>query len=259
MLCINGFRNKTRTPPGNGHRIEFGYKKQYSKIELYHAFENQALQPFIDIRYLILNHAKQGANLGVGLGYQFPQENRLSLYSYFDLSESQTGYLFNQIMGGLSYTHPLVFSEKDYGEIACYLNGYFPMESVEKRVSDPSFSRFKGHHLLINDTNRYALTGGNAEIGYFSSTWRDWNLYLAGSAYYFKRANLHAFGGYGKLRIIYNDLLSGEILVSGDRLFGTHVSGTFGLRIPLGKKGVQAVKKQHCYSHNPPLELEKES
>ncbi|WP_420422040.1 hypothetical protein [Simkania sp.] len=222
-----------------------GYKRQYSKIGLYHAFENQAWQPFIDLRYLVLNKRKQGANLGAGLGYQFQQENRLSVYTFFDLTESRTDYIFNQITAGLSYTHPLVFSGKDWGEIVSYFNSYFPLKSHESRVKDPFFGGFKGNHLLICQTDRYALTGSNLELGYLSNSWLNWNLYVAASTYYFKRAELHAFGGLGKLRLTYNDLISIEGQVSGDRLFGTNVNGTIGIRIPLGKREMKAVKKRY--------------
>ncbi|MCK4934695.1 MAG: hypothetical protein KAR79_03820, partial [Simkaniaceae bacterium] len=114
-----------------GHRqgSGVGYNTQYSKFAFYKAFEGQAIQPFIDLRYLILNHGKPGANIGAGVGYQFANDNRLSAYSYFDVTKSRTNYLFNQITAGLSYTHPLEISGKDWGEFTCYFNGYFPMKS----------------------------------------------------------------------------------------------------------------------------------
>lgn len=232
-----------------------GYKRQYSKIGVYHAFEDQAFQPFIDLRYLVLNKGKQGANIGAGLGYQFEQQNRLSAYAYFDLLESRTNHIFNQMTAGLSYTHPLIVSNKDWGEFTCYLNGYFPLKSVEKRIKKESFAGFKGNHLLINQTDHYALTGSNLELGYLSTSWNNWNAYIAGSAYYFKRAELHGFGGYGKLRIIYNDLISLEGQVSGDRLFGTNISGTLGIRIPFGKREMKAVKnRSYCVHKSRPIE-----
>jgi hypothetical protein len=126
-----------------------GYKKQYSKIGIYHAFENHALQPFIDLRYLVLNKGKQGANLGAGLAYQFAQENRLSAYTYFDLAESRTNHIFNQVTGGLSYTHPLIFSDKDWGELTCYFNGYFPLKSIEKKSNHPHLLDLKGITFLL--------------------------------------------------------------------------------------------------------------
>ncbi|QVL55970.1 MAG: hypothetical protein KFB95_01830 [Simkaniaceae bacterium] len=230
---------------GNG----VGYKRQYSKIGIYHAFENYRFQPFIDLRYLVLNKGKQGANLGAGIGYQFAQESRLSAYAFFDLTESSTNHIFNQMMGGLSYSHPLIFSGKDWGEIASNFNGYFPLKSHEKRIKNPSFGGFKGNNLLICQTDRYALTGSNLEIGYLSSSWNNWNLYAAGSAYYFKRSDLHAFGGYGKLRLTYNNLISIEGQVSGDRLFGTNINGTIGIRIPLGKREMKAVKNRQYSTH----------
>lgn len=232
---------------------------------MYHAFENQAFQPFIDVRYLILDKGKQGANLGAGLGYQFREENRLSAYAYFDLTDSRTSYLFNQVMGGLSYTHPLRVSGKNLGEMTCYLNGYFPLKSKE-RVSSPSFAGFTGYNFLLKQTDRYALTGTNLEIGYLSNSWNNWNMYVAASPYYFKRADIHGFGGFGKLRLVYNDLISAEVLVSSDRVFGTNVSGTIGIRIPLGKKGMKAVKSRSCRLHKSrpverfePVILKKES
>ena len=243
--ALLGFEIDATHTQGNG----VGYKRQYSKIGLYHAFENQAWQPFIDLRYLVLNKGKQGANLGAGLGYQFQHENRLSVYTFFDLTESRTDHIFNQMTAGLAYSHPLVFSGKDWGEIACYLNSYFPLKSHENRVKAPSFGGFKGNHLLICQTDRYALTGSNLELGYLSNSWHSWNLYVAASAYYFKRSELHAFGGLGKLRLTYNDLISIEGQVSGDRLFGTNVNGTIGIRIPLGKKEMKAVKKRYYRPH----------
>lgn len=236
-----------------------GYRNQYSKIELYHAFENQAFQPFIDIRYLVLEKGKKGANLGAGLGYQFLRQNRLSLYTYFDLTESKTNHYFNQITTGLSYTHPLLFSKKNLGELACYFNWYFPLKSLEKRIAATSFYKFKGHNLLLSQFNRYALTGGNIELGYLSKKWCLWNFYAAGGAYYFKRSALHAFGGYGKLRLIYNDLVSGEVFVSRDRLFNTKVSGTIGIRIPLGKREMKKIKSKmncSCNASRPPERFE---
>ncbi|MCK4935066.1 MAG: hypothetical protein KAR79_05715, partial [Simkaniaceae bacterium] len=226
-----------------------GYNRQYSKVELFHAFESQSLQPFIDLRYLVFNHGKQGANIGIGLGNEFEKKNRVAAYAYFDLRESQTNHFFNQITAGLSYTHPLLVSGKDWGEFTCYFNGYFPMKNREKNIRAPSFASFKGNHLMVYQTDRVALTGTNLELGYLSNTWKEFNLYLAGSAYYFERANLDAFGGFGKLRVTYRDFVSAEVFVSGDRLFGTNVSGTIGVRIPLDKKGMRAVKAREYRLH----------
>jgi hypothetical protein len=202
-----------------------------------------------------MDHWRQGGNLGVGIGYQFEQSNRLSVYTYFDLTVSRSKHLFNQLTPGFSYTHPIVASGKDYGEIACYLNGYFPLKSLEKNVSSPKFAQFQGNNFLVQKTDRYALTGSNLEIGYYSKYWSDFNFYVAGSGYYFKRAELHGFGGYGKFRATYRDLLSAEIKVSGDRLFGTNVTGTFGIRIPLGKREFNAIKnKTYCLHKSRPVE-----
>ncbi|MCK4934692.1 MAG: hypothetical protein KAR79_03805 [Simkaniaceae bacterium] len=251
---------------GHRHGSGVGYNTQYSKFAFYKAFEDQAVQPFIDLRYLILNHGKPGANIGAGVGYQFANDNRLSAYGYFDVTKSRTNYLFNQITAGLSYTHPLIVSGKDWGEFTCYFNGYFPMKSKEHNIKSPEFAKFQGNHMFIKRTNRLALTGTNLELGYFSSRWRDFNLYIAGSAYYFNRSHQDAFGGLGKLRIIYNDLINAEVLVSGDRLFGTNVSGTLGIRIPLSPRGMKAVKarKQNLHKSRPierfePMVLDKQT
>lgn len=249
FLIVSHFLGAVEIDVAHTQGSGIGYDRQYSKIGVYHAFESHSFQPFIDLRYLLLNKWKQGANFGAGLGYQFPQQNRVSAYAYFDLTESRTSHIFNQMTGGLSYTHPLVLSGKDWGEFTCYLNGYFPMKSVEKRVSKPSFKGFEGNHLLIGQTDRYALTGGNLEVGFLTTCWKSWSAYVAGSAYYFKRAELHAFGGYGKVRLTYNDLISIQGQVSGDRLFGTNVNGTIGIRIPLGKKDRDAVKNRLCRTH----------
>ena len=223
-----------------------GYKNHYSKISLYHAFERNIWQPFIDLRYLALNKGRPGANLGAGLGYQFARKSRLSFYAYFDLTKSCTRHLFTQITPGIAYTHPLLFANKQWGEIAFYVNGYFPIKSLEHRISPLSFSRFRGNDLLICQMDRFALAGTNIEVGYRSKMWGDWAFYLAGSGYYFKRSSLHAFGGFGKFRVLYKDLISLEVQVSKDRLFGTNVNGTIGVRIPLGSKSMRDVKDR-CY------------
>lgn len=41
-----------------------GYNDHYTKMELYHVFETTNYKPFIDIRYLLLEKEKQGANFG---------------------------------------------------------------------------------------------------------------------------------------------------------------------------------------------------
>ena len=242
-----------------------GYRKHYSKVGIYHAFEKTSWQPFIDLRYLILESGKPGGNLGGGLGYQFQKKNRLSLYSFFDLTTSKSGYLFNQVMGGISYTHPFFFSNRDWGELAIYANAYFPLKSLEKALDPFTFSRFRGNYALLCQTDRFALTGGNLEIGYRSKQWENWSFYLAGSGYYFKRSVSHAFGGLGKFRLIYRDIISMEVAVTGDRLFGTNVIGSVGVRIPLGKKEMRSVKDRcyHLYRSRPverfePIVLKKE-
>jgi hypothetical protein len=220
-----------------------GYRNQYSKIELFHAFENQSIQPVIDLRYLILDHWKQGGNLGAGLGYQFSQKNRVSFYTYFDLTTSKTNYLFNQITPGIAYTHPLIFSEQDQGEIAIYLNSYLPFKSKEKKVRPSSFAKFQNNQLLMYQTDRLALSGANLEVGYRSSYWKDWNCYLSAGAYFFKRSSLNThLGGMGKFRIGYCDFIHGELVVSHDSLFGTNFNGALSIRIPWGKRERKAIQ-----------------
>ena len=174
------------------------------------------------------------------------RETAFSFYGYFDLTKSCTHHLFTQVTPGISYTHPLLFSGNHWGEIALYANGYFPLKSLERNAEPLSFSRFRCNELLICQMDRFALTGTNVEVGYRSKMWGDWAFYLAGSGYYFKRASLRAFGSFGKFRLLYKDLISAEIQVSGDRLFGTNVNGTIGIRIPLGKKSMREVKDR-CY------------
>ncbi|MCK4934084.1 MAG: hypothetical protein KAR79_00700 [Simkaniaceae bacterium] len=227
-----------------------GYKKQYSKLGLYHAFEQTAVQPFIDLRYLIFENGKQGANLGAGLGYQFEKANRLSAYAYFDLRETPSAGRFEQITAGLSYTHPLNCHQKDYGELCAYLNGYF--FGSEHKTSKTSRSCCDSSKKTVETLG---MDGTNFELGYFSNTWNRWNYYIAAGAYYFTKSSQDTFGGDGKLRIIFNDLIHLQVRASKDQLFGTNVNGTIGIRIPFKAKSTnKAVKTQKQLHPSRPVE-----
>lgn len=246
LSCVHGLELNTVYNQGSG----VGYKDHYTKIGLYHVFENACYRPFVDLRYLILDDRKLGANLGAGLSYCFNRGNVLSGYTYYDMLESPDDDLFNQISAGVSYLHPVSYCGKSMGNFVGYLNGYFPLKTKESDVNGVDFYGFSGNQMLINQQNRIALTGTNLELGYQSCLWNNMTLYLAGSGYYLKRSDLNTYGGLGKLRVTYNNFLSAEVRVSGDSIYGTNISGVFGVSIPLGPCKIKKLRNK-CYC--PPL------
>ncbi|MEM7175570.1 MAG: hypothetical protein AAF443_06570 [Chlamydiota bacterium] len=133
------------------------------------------------------------------------------------------------------------------------------MKSLEKKIRPPAFARFRGNNALICKTNRFALTGGNLEVGYRSCDWKGLTFYLAGSPYFFKRGNRNTrLGGLGKFRVTYKNVLSAEISVFGDHINRAEVNGTIRLTIPLGKKAMRCTKNpvNCCDRFRPPERFE---
>ncbi|MEM7175964.1 MAG: hypothetical protein AAF443_08610 [Chlamydiota bacterium] len=66
-----------------------GNDEQYTTIELFHAFEQTKVQPFLDLRYLIFEGSRQGANLGGGVGLSFSNRSRLARISHQLLKQTR--------------------------------------------------------------------------------------------------------------------------------------------------------------------------
>ncbi|HPE84784.1 MAG TPA: inverse autotransporter beta domain-containing protein, partial [Chlamydiales bacterium] len=181
--------------------------------------------PFIDLRYHVFDRGRSALN--AGLGYRFNADGvLLGLNAYYD-ARWTTGQTFSQFGGGLEMLSRFL----DFRA-----NGYFPVK-LAKQVVDAKFAGFAGHGLGIKVKERYALTGGNAELGAYIGRIGQIKMYLAGGGYYFKRQVCNTkLGATGRLRFSWLDNIWAQFSVQHDHLFQTNYQGTVAFNYPFWPK-----------------------
>jgi hypothetical protein len=206
-----------------------GYKDGYSTLEWFGIVNgNCRFMPFLDLRGHVFNDGKLAGNVGIGERSVMPSINHIfGLYLYYDVRQEEHGLMVNQLSPGLE----LVGRRMEYR-----INAYFPVGRDESHSYQHSFYDFDGNQMLLQYKRRYAMKGGDAEMGVHLTQSTRHDLYAGVGPYYFTADPDSFWGGKGRLYWRYKEYISLEASYSYDHIFKNIVQGTVALGYPLGKK-----------------------
>lgn len=213
-------------------QVDIGYAfgryiniKDYASIGAYTCIDlKEPYSSFLDVRGFRFNNGKWAYSTGMGLRYQFTDENMIGVNGYYDYRRGKTRGNFHQLGLGVEWEGCLLEAR---------LNGYFP---ISNRVHQGNCDRcdLGDGYVITHRKCEYANTGFDAEIGINVYTDCDFNIYSAAGPYYYSRSHNNCFwGGFSRLEIDWHDFLSIELIYSYDQRHCSNVQGIVKFTIPL--------------------------
>lgn len=207
-----------------------GFNKGYTTLEGF--FTVPLVQdwfvPFLDLRGHAFNDGKLAANAGIGGRFLLNSKCQAAGANiYYDYRDTNHGH-FHQIGAGLEYLSP---------RWEARANGYFPISKKFTPEYGLKFHEFSGHHLIVQDKRKFALTGGDAEFGWHFRPCQLLDIFIAAGPYYFKGDfKKAAAGGKARVRLEVSDYFSIQGVESYDSLFHNRISGEIAIHFPFGKR-----------------------
>jgi len=201
---------------------------------------------FLDLRGHVFNDGKPAFNGGVGWRYLIDSLcGAIGANAYYDYRNTKHK-TYNQFGFGLEYLAP---------QWEARANGYFPCGSRVSHLFDLEFDHFAGHELFISRKREFAMTGGDAEIGWHFVQWRYVDLYVGAGPYYFKgHLGKPAIGGKGRIEARITPYVSLEIGDSYDAVFRNRFHAEAAINIPIGPR---TTPRGNCCSSDDQIALQK--
>lgn len=211
------FRMRGRVDVRGGHL--YGYNEGYTNAGIFAplalADENSLI--FADVRALVTNQGKGGANVGVGLRHYEEGLDRVfgaSVWYDYDNGHVES---YNQI--GISL--------ESLGRFWDWrVNGYIPVGQDKHALAvNYNGSIFSGHNILLNQVTTWeqAYHGFDTEVGGPFPILGRYGLNGYVGFYYFTGANSSDFTGVsGRIQAQLNEDLSLGVTVTDDHTFGTN-------------------------------------
>ncbi|MFA6916530.1 MAG: inverse autotransporter beta domain-containing protein [Parachlamydiales bacterium] len=215
-------------------RLEVGYAtgdyisidEDYTEIAVFSPIRNTIFEhPFIDVRNYIFNNGKYAANIGFGVRHKLCMcDAAVGINTYYDYRRGNTKHSFNQWGVGLEYLDP---------NYDMRLNTYWVFDNNRHNSNRTRLvangSTFASERLL-----EYAYSGFDAEFGKKLFSYADFDLYAAAGPYYYTRSRIENFwGGFGRVELNWNSMVSLQVRVSHDDVNSTRVQGMIEVSIPL--------------------------
>jgi parallel beta-helix repeat protein len=216
-----------------------GYNTGYTTLEAFLAAPTDlwSVMPFVDLRGHIFNDGHWAANGGLGLR-SLLKDRIYGAYAYYDYRDTKRkGY--NQVSFGVE-------TLGTFWDLR--LNGYVVIGSRQSRPYDTQFSQFAGNNIYYTQKFQYALSGGNAEVGFYPLKMQDVTLYTGIGPYYLKGPVGGAvWGGQARAKAMWKDYVGAEVSYSYDHTFKNIVQGQVLLSFPFGpKRKVRESKGRSC-------------
>ena len=204
-----------------------GYNTGYTTLEAFLATPtNHTVMPFIDLRGHIFNDGRWAAN--GGLGVRSLLKNRIyGAYAYYDFRDTKRKS-YNQVSFGLE-------TLGTFWDLR--VNGYAVVGNRQSEKYGTDFSRLSGNNIYYTQKFQYALSGANAEVGFYPLKMENVTLYTGIGPYYLKGPGSTAtWGGQTRAKAMWKDYVGAEISYSYDHTFKNIVQGQVFLSFPFGPK-----------------------
>lgn len=181
--------------------------------------------PFFDLRGYRFNDGKWAGSAGFGIRKNFTDYSALGINAYYDYRRGESKHNFHQIGLGFEWLN-------DCWDIR--INGYLPVSQKTQTSIFCVFDKLGDGFFATQRKVEFVYSGFDAEIGMPLFSYCDFNLYGAAGPYYYLRSHQnHFWGGYSRLELDWNSILSLEIRLSYDKVYSTNVQGIFQVSFPL--------------------------
>jgi hypothetical protein len=206
-----------------------GYRDGYTTLEGFGIYDGyMGFMPFLDLRGHAFNDGKFAGNAGIGARSLLTSINHLlGYYIYYDVRQDRRHLTPQQISPGIE----LIGKRMEYR-----INGYFPVGDRKSHKYDFQFDSFKGHRIILKDKQRYAMSGGDAEVGMHLTQMTSGDVYAGVGPYYFSSPHAHSWGGKARLLGRFKEYFSLEFSYTYDHLFRSIFQGYAAITLPFGKK-----------------------
>lgn len=215
-------------------QLEFGYNtgkfisidKDYSEASIFVPMSlSNCYTPFLELHSYRFNDGKWAASTGVGIRKNLTEFSVLGINVYYDYLRGESKHNFHQIGLGLEWLN-------DCWDIR--INGYLPVSQKTHKSAFTIFDQFDDGFFATRRKIEYAYSGFDAEIGVPLLRYCNFNLYGAAGPYYFLNFHQNHFvGGYGRLELDWNSVLSLQIRMSYDKVYSTNIQGIIQFSLPL--------------------------
>ena len=205
-----------------------GYNTGYTTLEAFLAAptDRWSVMPFVDLRGHIFNNGRWAANAGLGLR-SLMKDRIYGGYAYYDYRDTKRKS-YNQVSFGLE-------TLGTFWDLR--VNGYVVVGNRKSHPYQPEFSQFSGNSIYYTQKLQYALSGGNAEAGFYPLKMRNVTLYTGIGPYYLKGPVGGAvWGGQVRAKAMWKDYVGAEVNYSYDHTFKNIVQGQVFLSYPFGPK-----------------------
>ncbi len=220
-----------------------GYNTGYTTLEAFLAAPTDlwSVMPFVDLRGHIFNDGHWAANGGLGLR-SLLKDRIYGGYAYYDYRDTKRKS-YNQVSFGFE-------TLGTFWDLR--LNGYVVVGSKQSRPYDTQFGEFAGNTIYSMQKLQYALSGGNAEVGFYPLKMQNVTLYTGIGPYYLKGPVAGAvWGGQARGKAMWKDYVGVELSYSYDHVFKNIVQGQVSLSYPFGpKRKVRQSKGRSCIDNN---------
>jgi hypothetical protein len=200
-----------------------GYSQGYSSLSLFlsQPFSQKSCLYFLDLRGHLFNNGKYAANAGTGFRWMNKRRSRIfGVNGFYDyLQTAQRPY--NQVSLGF---------EALWQGWGMFVNGYLPVGRKETPLYQFSYLSTSPGNFLVEGTEKFAMKGIDAEIGYRFCDMTCLNIYTGIGPYgywgrstatknAFRPAHRHAVGGRFSASISYRQYVCLQGVATYDSLF----------------------------------------
>lgn len=214
-------------------RFEIGYAfgryisldENYLELGFFSPILNSdSYQLLVDTKGYRFDNGKWGASAGLGFRTALC-DSVIGANVFYDYLRGSYKNNFNQVGVGVEWLS---------GCFDVRANGYFPVGTTTYYDCACVFDDFSDSLFASKSFAEYAYTGFDAEVGMNLFSYCDFNFYAAGGPYYYKRTgkNFDFWGGYGRFEVSWKDMLSAQVIVTGDKVYSTRVQGIVRLSLP---------------------------
>ncbi len=203
-----------------------GFDQGYTSFDFFLSNDGVNSIFFLDGRAHVFNDGRPAANAGVGWR-QISDCHAYGINAYYDYRKTHHMH-FNQVGCGLEFFTP-------FWEFRA--NGYFPVGAKKCDLFDVRFAHFAGHEMFISRKYQFAMTGGDAELGWHFKHWDQFDLFAGVGPYYFQGdIGKAAIGGKARIQARVTPYLTLEAADSYDAVFHNRFHAEVTVSLPLGPR-----------------------
>jgi hypothetical protein len=201
-------------------------ERNYSTISLFLPLRAPmaATNFFLDAQGFRFQNGKWAASGGIGFRSAYKGQI-FGVNAYYDYRDGSYRQKFHRVGAGVEWLS---------SSFDLRLNGYLAIGQTNKQLPMRNFT-YQGGYFAIERRLEYAYSGADAEFG--KALYRNYDLQLqlygaVGPYYLYHSHFAHVWGGYARLELNWNSLLSFQLRSSYDYKYQSKTQGSLELTLP---------------------------